>query len=154
MHAHIDLRMSSRSHRVTAETLLAVVGEHLARHCGWDEFLKFKINLALDELITNIFSYGENKCRNAPEVSISIIVSDGGRVNISVSDDSYRFDPIQHDSAKPATDAGKTSGIVPMGGHGIRLVKDIAEHIVYFYENGKNWFILSIPDEEQVRCSY
>ena len=147
MHVHIDLRMSLHSHRITAETLLAVTGEYLARHCGWSEFLKFKINLALDELITNIFSYGQNESRQAPEVSIDILVSDEGRVNIGISDDSYPFDPVHHESARPATDAGKTSGAVPVGGHGIQLVKDIAEHVVYVYENGRNWFIMSIPNE-------
>ena len=152
MRVHVDLRMSARSGRATVETLLAVTVQYMARHCGWNELGTFKINLALDELITNIFSYGESASRQAPQVSIHIIVSDGGRTNITVSDDSYRFDPVRHAPAEIAAHAGKESGAVPVGGYGIGLVKDIAEHISYLYENGKNWITLSIPGET-LECS-
>ena len=145
MRVHADLRMSTRSDRRTMETLLAATVQYLARHGGWNDLGTFQINLALDELVTNIFSYGESESGQAPEISIDVIVSDGGRTNIVVSDDSYRFDPVRHVPAETAAHTGRKSRAVPVGGYGIGLVKDIAEHISYLHEDGKNRLTLSIP---------
>ena len=147
MYVHVDLRMATRSDRVTMETLLEVIARRMTRHFGWSEICKFKINLALDELVTNIFSYGDAKSRQTPEVGIDIFMSSGEKTRIVVSDDSYPFNPILHGSEEIAADTGKSSGEVPVGGFGIGLVKDIATEVSYMYKNGKNRLTLYILGE-------
>jgi anti-sigma regulatory factor (Ser/Thr protein kinase) len=91
-----------------------------------------QLNLALDELFTNVVSYGlENESDQEVhftiarrEDEIEIIVSDGGR----------RFDPTQ----PPDPDLNLSLDDQPVGGLGIFLMRQYTDNIEYRRENEKN----------------
>ncbi|WP_229591595.1 SpoIIE family protein phosphatase [Pseudodesulfovibrio sediminis] len=99
----------------------------------------FHLTLVLDELITNIISYGYADFDEHPiDVSISI---DGDILTIQVEDDSTPFNIL--DAPPPELDVPLEERGKPVGGMGIHLVKNMVHHIDYKREGGKNVLTLS-----------
>lgn len=96
----------------------------------------YEINLALEEILTNILSYG---FKDSLEHSISI----EGRVQnnilkIKIEDDGIAFNPLS--VAEP--DLKSNIEERQIGGLGIHLVKTLMQNISYRREYGKNILIL------------
>ncbi len=96
-----------------------------------------QINLVLDELFTNIVSYGFD---DALDHSIVISMAyDGERMQITMTDDGHAFDINQADN--PELD------ILPdqkdVGGLGIFLVRQYVDDISYKRDKGKNIILLT-----------
>ena len=92
----------------------------------------FQINLVLDELFTNIVSYGFDDT-----LDHSIVISleyDGERMQITMTDDGHAFDINQADN--PELDISPDQKDV--GGLGIFLVRQYVDDISYKREKGKN----------------
>lgn len=92
----------------------------------------FQINLVLDELFTNIVSYGFDDT-----LDHSIVISleyDGERMQITMTDDGHAFDITQADN--PELDISPDQKDV--GGLGIFLVRQYVDEISYKRDNGKN----------------
>ena len=90
------------------------------------------VNLALDELVTNILNYGfENP--DGEHVSVHITVS-AGELVASVTDYGREFNPL--DSAPP--DLTATLAEREIGGLGIHLVRSLMDHASYERAAGKN----------------
>ena len=91
------------------------------------------INLALEEIVTNVIEHGYD---NQGEHSITIRCSVQDRQVISeVEDDAQPFNPLQ----AVAPDLSQPLENRPIGGLGIYLVRQIMDAVDYTYQDGKNW---------------
>ena len=102
------------------------------------EKVMFQIELAVEEIYTNISSYAYR-----PEVGQAIIncsvTKDPLQVVIQFLDSGKPFDPLSRDEA----DTSQKALMERTGGLGIFLVKKNMDDVVYTYENGKNVLTIS-----------
>jgi anti-sigma regulatory factor (Ser/Thr protein kinase) len=107
---------------------LESVGEAL----GLPQRFVFEINLALDEIFTNIISYGFNdRSEHAIQVCIA---ADDSLLTITVEDDGIPFNPIARTEPRlPATIED-----CRIGGLGIYLIKNLVDDVCYCRNQGKN----------------
>ena len=94
--------------------------------------LVFEINLALEEILTNVISYGYD---DSDEHEIMIRLScNGEEVTAEVEDDGRPFNPLE--AAEP--DTSKPLEERPVGGLGIHLVRKFMDAVEYKRQQGKN----------------
>jgi len=99
----------------------------------------FHLTLVLDELVTNIISYGYADYDEHPiDVTIAI---DGDLLTIRVEDDSEPFNILE--APEPELDVPLEERDKPVGGMGIHLVKNMVHNIEYEREEGKNVLTLT-----------
>ena len=92
----------------------------------------YMMNLALEELVTNMISYGFDGVTQ-PEIEIAVQVN-GPMLEMTIMDNGQQFDPTQDthpDLSSPIEDR-------PIGGLGLYLVKTFADRMTYEYVDGKN----------------
>jgi anti-sigma regulatory factor (Ser/Thr protein kinase) len=94
------------------------------------------IDLALDELLNNIISYGYED-HNEHEISIELKLSKN-QIVLSIIDDGKEFNPLDIHSADTKSSLQERS----IGGLGIHLVKNVIDEIDYKYENNKNYLTM------------
>jgi anti-sigma regulatory factor (Ser/Thr protein kinase) len=92
----------------------------------------FQLNLALDELFTNIVSYSY-KDENTHWITISLSHTDNTLV-ISIEDSGAPFDPVSIEISQP----NNTIEDCRIGGLGLHLVRKMVDDIVYERQRGKN----------------
>ena len=96
----------------------------------------FEINLGLDELFTNIISYGfEDELEHQIKFSLA---KDRETLVVHVEDDGRPFNPL--DAAGPEVSQDLDS--INIGGLGIHLVKKMMDEVDYQRVEGKNKLIL------------
>ncbi len=96
----------------------------------------YVINLALDELITNVVSYGFGGVAE-PEIRITLRI-EGGALVLIMEDNGQPFDPTRDmptDITSPLTER-------PIGGLGLYLVKSFADRLSYEFADGRNRVIV------------
>jgi anti-sigma regulatory factor (Ser/Thr protein kinase) len=91
-----------------------------------------RFGLVLDELITNIISYGL-KGRSDGAITLSIELCDGV-LHAELADDGPAFDPLAAKTAAPAGDIESRQ----VGGLGIMLVKSFMDRLDYRRVDGLN----------------
>lgn len=92
----------------------------------------FEINVSLDELLTNIISYGyEDSAEHTIEVTLRL---DGSQLEIIICDDGTPFNPLQ----VPPPDLTASLEDKPIGGLGLHLVRKMMNNVHYQHKNGKN----------------
>ena len=92
----------------------------------------YAVNLALDELVTNVVLYG---FENAEGREITIrVVTVGAELVASVMDDARAFNPLL--AAPPDLNAPLSERDV--GGLGIHLVRALMDHVGYSRDEDKN----------------
>ncbi len=97
----------------------------------------FSMHLAIDELFTNIVSYGFSDDKTH---TIEIDVSYGeDALQVRMSDDGIPFDPL-NEAPEPDLDASLEERRV--GGVGVHFVKNLMDDVSYVYENGRNCLCL------------
>ena len=122
----LENRLDELQRFITTLTEFARVG-------GLPEEVSFSVQLAIDELFTNIVSYGYDD-EDSHQVEIKMSVQD--RVlRIDLIDDAKQFDPL-HEAAQPDLDASLEDRRI--GGVGIHLVKTMMDEVSYKYEDSKN----------------
>jgi serine/threonine-protein kinase RsbW len=90
--------------------------------------------LAVDEIITNIISYGYD---DNEEHTISVVVfTDDENLTAIVEDEAKQFNPLE----VPEADISKTIEERKVGGLGIYLVRKLMDSVEYEYNCGKNIF--------------
>ena len=96
----------------------------------------YVINLALDELITNVVSYGFGGVAE-PEIRITLRI-EGGALVLIMEDNGQPFDPT------PDMPTDFTSQLTerPIGGLGLYLVKSFADRLSYEFADGRNRVIV------------
>jgi len=96
----------------------------------------FALHLALDEILTNIISYGyEDKKEHIIDICLSLRQRE---LSLEIEDDSKPFNP----SDAPKPDINKPLEERKIGGLGIYLVENLMDDLEYKTHNGKNLLIL------------
>ncbi|MBI3756913.1 MAG: SpoIIE family protein phosphatase [Deltaproteobacteria bacterium] len=99
--------------------------------------LVFELNVALEEILTNVISYGYE---DAGEHEILLRLSyTGEKVTAEVEDDGRPFNPL----AAAAPDTSKPLVDRPVGGLGIHLVRKIMDEVEYSRQQGKNRLVMT-----------
>lgn len=102
----------------------------------------FEANLALDELFTNIISYGfKDKREHTIEVTIS---HQNNKLIFNIEDDGVPFNPTKVD----APDLECTIEECRIGGLGIHLAKNLMDEVCYQRCNNKNILTLKKNTKE------
>jgi serine/threonine-protein kinase RsbW len=91
-----------------------------------------RFNLALEEVLTNVISYGFS-AGGRHEIDVAVSYRDGA-LQATVSDDGVPFDPL----AQPAPDLGAPAEQRAVGGLGIHLLRELTEAIDYCRDGGCN----------------
>ena len=96
----------------------------------------FEINLGLDEVFTNIISYGfEDESEHQIKFSLA---KEKETLVVQVEDDGRPFNPLDVASPEISLDLDE----VNIGGMGIHLIKKLMDDIVYQRVEGKNKLVL------------
>ena len=104
-----------------------------AQRCGWPELTTRELELALDEVVTNIISYAyEDEASHEIRVRVA---SAEGRIIVEVEDDGVPFDPVSS-APEPVIDGAMDAR--PIGGLGWHLVRSVVDELRYRREAGKN----------------
>ena len=97
----------------------------------------FKLNLALEEAVSNVMKYAYPEGEEH-EITLSVKV-DAGKMTFELSDTGEPFDPTAVDDADVTLSAEERS----IGGLGIFLVKNIMQSVEYHRENDRNILIMN-----------
>lgn len=126
----LENRLDELQRFITTLTEFARVG-------GLPEEVSFSVQLAIDELFTNIVSYGyDDEDSHQIEIKMSVQARE---LRIDLIDDAKQFDPL-HEAAQPDLDASLEDRRI--GGVGIHLVKTMMDEVSYKYEDSKNQLTL------------
>lgn len=123
----------------------AAIAPALERITGWletvgaGEAARFRLTLALDELITNVFEHGRP---SDDAVSVALKVLPGDRtVLCELRDSGPAFDPFQ----APLPDLEASLEDRPIGGLGVHILRQWIPEFGYRRETGHNVVELRIP---------
>ncbi len=120
---------------------LSVLAKDLEGFCaraGVDEAVAYAFELCLDELFTNIVSYGYGE-GNEGSVSLELSVSDGV-MSAEISDSAKPFDPFVQAAAP---DLNRPLEDRDIGGLGIFFIKRTMDKVSYRRDGGRNVVRLS-----------
>lgn len=127
--------------------LSMIVEDFVARH-DLSAQTAFELNLALDELLTNVISYGyadelEHKINIRGSIVDDLIV-------IEIEDDGREFNPFE--LKEPDLNAALMER--PIGGLGIHLVRKMIDVVEYRRRDGKNIVVLkkNVPTHFHGEC--
>lgn len=118
--------------------------EDIGQAIGLSKKLIFEINLALDELFTNIISYGFGD--EDEEHIIKVTITPQNEVLcLCIEDDGIPFNPIEFE----APDVACSVENCKIGGLGIHIIRKLMDEICYQRCNDKNILTLkkTLPDE-------
>lgn len=106
------------------EALIPEVESFCADH-GLDASAAFALNVALDELVNNVVSYGlADGGDHFLEVRLRV---DGDQLQVEIEDDGLAFDPFD----RPAPDTDLPLEERPIGGLGIEIVRQLMDEARY-----------------------
>jgi len=114
------------------ERLADLVNDFAASH-GLPERIVFNLNLSLDELITNIISYGYGDPERH-EIQVRFAIDDGSLMT-EIVDDARAYDPF---TEAPEPDLNADVLERPIGGLGVFLVKEFMDRVSYSRQDGHN----------------
>lgn len=113
-------------------TRLAEELERFLEGHGIGPDVTFKVNLALDELVTNVINYGYD---DGGEHAIGLALTvDGQILRLVLEDDGKPFNPL--DAPPPDLDAQVEDRRV--GGLGIHFVRQVMDSVTYRRDAGRN----------------
>jgi len=118
------LTLEVRNSRSEIAPALAAAEAWLQSYEPSPEALYFVL-LAIEELVPNCIKYGYDDC-GEHTIVIHLSVADGA-LTIIVTDDGHRFDPM----AAPPPDLSLDIQERAIGGLGIYLLRQLADHIAY-----------------------
>jgi anti-sigma regulatory factor (Ser/Thr protein kinase) len=111
--------------------------ESIGNELGLSRKCLFEINLALDELFTNIISYGfPDQAEHFIRVRVT---ADPATLTVTVEDDGVAFNPIE----RKTPDMSCTLDECRIGGLGIHLMKNLINKITYRRCGDKNVLTLT-----------
>jgi anti-sigma regulatory factor (Ser/Thr protein kinase) len=114
---------------------LTRVAESVDEFCAANDLpadCSFKLNIALEELLTNTISYGYDD-EQRHEIPLDIAIENDALV-VEMSDDARPFDPLQ----APPPDLDSPIAERRVGGLGVHLVKTLMDEVAYAYRDGRN----------------
>jgi serine/threonine-protein kinase RsbW len=117
--------------------------ESICQSLNLSQKCKFEINLALDELFTNIISYGfDDDEEHVIEITIDLKPDE---VVLRVEDDGVPFNPVEASAPEVACSVENCR----IGGLGIHLIRNLMDEICYRRCGNRNVLIMkkNIPAE-------
>ena len=123
--------MSFKNQLGEIERLGRVVTE-FAQHHHWSPQVLFEVNVSLEEILTNVISYGYEDNREH-EITLRLAFADG-ELTAEIEDDGRPFNPLE--MAEP--ELNKPLEERQVGGLGIYLVRKFMTELVYQRYEGKN----------------
>lgn len=111
--------------------------EAFGRLIGMDDRCLFETNLAMDELFTNIVSYGFAD-EQEHQVQFSLFYDNTGMISITLEDDGVPFNPLI--CKKPDLDLPVEES--PVGGLGIHLCRNMMDEMEYHRSGNRNIVII------------
>ncbi len=129
MTARLTLRLPSRIGAL-AEMEQAV--EQFGTEQEWAPALLFQMQLALEELASNVIRHGFGTEGHEFEV---VVASTPEAVTINVVDDAPPYNPL---TEAPDPDVNAVLEDRQIGGLGLFLVRDVADEMQYSREDGQN----------------
>ena len=108
----------------------------------WSDRLLYRVNLVLDELLTNVFSHGIPSGDDGPPRVRLVVGACPGAARIELVDDGVAFDP-RNAPLRPAPDPDAP---LPVGGLGLRFVRELSDSLCYERSGGRNRLRLTITD--------
>lgn len=129
MHKELELK-----NRIEEISRMEAFVEEISDTLELDMKASFNLNLALEEVVTNVISYAYP----STEEHVFQVIADGEPkevISLQVIDDGVAFDPL-----KEAPEVDITLGLEerPVGGLGIFLVRKIMNEVVYERLGDKN----------------
>ena len=120
--------------------------EQMGEKNNWDMQTAFRVNLALEEIITNVITHGGEEGKNTPSIEVKI-ESSRSHVLMEVLDDGIPFDPLEDGPPVPGM---RNLDEARMGGVGIHLVVRMTDQVEYQRENSRNRLTITVnrTDEE------
>jgi len=101
------------------------------------------VNLAVEEILANIISYGYTDNREEHEIKLGVSVQPG-EVRVDVEDDGRPFNPLE----APEPDTTKPLEERTVGGLGIHLVRKLMDSLEYKRRDNKNFLTLKKKTQE------
>ena len=139
--AQPNLSVTLRNDLSELQRLNQIVTEFSERH-GMPSELVFRVTLALEEIITNVISYGYD---DQAEHEISLRLSwEDPFLKLALEDDARPFNPLE----VAAPDIAKPLAERQIGGLGIHLVREMMDELEYRRENDKNVLMLKTKFRE------
>lgn len=127
--------------------VIAFIDKLLAQN-GCDEENRLRVQLAVDEIFTNIATYAYGN--EGGQVEIAFSCKDG-MAEITFADNGVPYDPLQKDDP----DLTLSPEELQVGGLGVFIAKNNMDAISYRYENNRNILTMSknirlpMPDEQR-----
>jgi anti-sigma regulatory factor (Ser/Thr protein kinase) len=118
------------------ERLAGIVEAFGAQH-GLPAAVLFQLNVALDEILTNVISYGYED-DGAHQVVVRMAL-DGDWLRVEVEDDGRPFDPLQ----VPEPDLAAGIDRPGNGGLGMHFVRSMMDEVAYRREDARNIFSMA-----------
>jgi anti-sigma regulatory factor (Ser/Thr protein kinase) len=131
------IREVSFANQLAEITRLAEFVEAFGEECGLATSDVFKVNLVLDELMTNVISYGYQDAA-AHEIRLRLSLADG-RLTAVLTDDGNPFDPI---TSGPKEVASGSVEARPIGGLGLHFMRKMMDEVRYERVGGRNQLTL------------
>jgi serine/threonine-protein kinase RsbW len=106
------------------------------QRCHLPAKVLFDAHLALEEIVTNVISYGF-KDREEHRIRIGLCL-ERGELRAEVEDDGKAFNPLEvtsPDTERPLTER-------PAGGLGVHLVRNLMDEITYQRQQGRNVLVM------------
>ncbi|MCG8529536.1 MAG: ATP-binding protein [Desulfovibrionales bacterium] len=145
---HLCYKMVLESPDGFSEVVSAV--DDLAEKFTISPAVAFKLTLALDEIISNIFNYAfTDEAACTVEVVVCVVRD---HFYAKVTDKGVPFDVSTID--EPELDVPLEERIKPVGGMGIHLVRKMMDSFTYYRHDGKNTVIICsklVPDTDEER---
>lgn len=98
-----------------------------------DRKIRYKVRLALDELLTNVVSYAYEGREGEMEIRWEIL-DNPKAISVTIIDDGKPFNPLE--AEEPEIDLSIEDR--PIGGLGLFIVKNTMDDIFYCRENNQN----------------
>lgn len=111
---------------------LTTLLEQLAKEWKIPQEVSFQINLALEEMVTNVINYGYED-KGSHTITLSFILH-GRVIIIQIEDDGRAFNPL----TAPEPDTTGSVEKRKIGGLGIHLVKKLMDTVTYARKNENN----------------
>ena len=132
----IDLGTDQQEPRRVVE-----VFERFATANGISDLVVQRFCLALDEVLTNVISYGFEGVRGEPKVRVDFGLGDD-LLEVRIQDNGSSFNPL---ADAPLPDFTLSVDERPIGGLGIHLAKNLVHDISYRREKNRNCLTLTQP---------
>jgi serine phosphatase RsbU (regulator of sigma subunit)/anti-sigma regulatory factor (Ser/Thr protein kinase) len=129
----VEIRVHNKLSEIDAAN--QTLTEYGRRH-GLLESVLHDLNLALEEILTNIISYGYTDS-GEHEIAVRFSIK-AGEIRVEVEDDGQPFNPLE----APEVDTTKPLEERTIGGLGVHLVRKLMDGLEYQRREGKNLLVM------------